>query len=68
MKLKNIGFTFDENINWTRQINLTISQAYDKLKLVFTFKRFLNESSKLNLIEIYILSLKLTMLRLFYKF
>ena len=53
---KNLGIVFDEELNWTRHVNLSIAKAYGKLKHARRFKNFLNESSKLKLIETYILS------------
>ena len=53
---KNLGVTFDEELTWTRHVNLSIAKAYGKLKQVFRFKKFLNESSKSKLTEAYILS------------
>ena len=53
---KNLGITFDEELKWTRHVNLSIAKAYGKLKNAFRFKNFLNESSKLKLTETYILS------------
>ena len=52
---KNLGIVFDEELNWVRQVNLSISKAYGKLKHGFRFKNFLSESSKLKLVETYIL-------------
>ena len=53
---KNLGIVFDEELNWTRHVNLSIAKAYGKLKHARRFKNFLNESSKLKLTETYILS------------
>ena len=53
---KNLGVTFDEELTWTRHVNLSVAKAYGKLKHGYRFKNFLNESSKLNLTETYILS------------
>ena len=53
---KNLGITMDEELTWTRHVNLSIAKAYGKLKQAFRFKNFLNESSKYNLTETYILS------------
>ena len=53
---KNLGVTFDEELTWTRDVNLRIAKAYGKLKPAFRFKKFLNEKAKQNLTETYILS------------
>ena len=53
---KNLGVTFDEELSWTRHVNLSIAKAYGKLKNAYRFKNFLNEEAKLNLTETYILS------------
>ena len=53
---KNLGITIDEELTWTRHVNLSVAKGYGKLKHAFRFKNFLNESSKFNLIETYILS------------
>ena len=53
---KNLGVTFDEELTWTRHVNLSIAKAYGKLKHGYRFKNFLNESSKFKLSETYILS------------
>ena len=53
---KNLGVTFDEELTWTRHVNLSVAKAYGKLKHVFRFKNYLNESSKSKLTEAYILS------------
>ena len=53
---KNLGVTVDEELTWIRHVNLSIAKAYGKLKQAFRFKNFLNESSKFNLTETYILS------------
>ena len=55
-EVKNLGVTIDEELTWTRHVNLSIARAYGKLKQVSRFKNFLNESSKLRLTETYILS------------
>ena len=54
MKLK-IFVTFNEQLNWTRHVNPVVDNTYSKLKHAFRFNKFLNELSKLNLIETYIL-------------
>ena len=53
---KNLGLVMDEELNWTRHVNLSIAKAYGKLKQAFRFKNFLSDSSKSNLTETYILS------------
>ena len=53
---KNLGVTFDEELSWTRHVNLSIAKAYGKLKQAYRFKNFLNEQAKINLTETYILS------------
>ena len=53
---KNLGITCDEELTWTRHVNLSIAKGYGKLKQASRFKNFLSESSKYNLIETYILS------------
>ena len=53
---KNLGVTFDEELTWTRHVNLSVAKAYGKLKHAYRFKNFLNESSKQRLTEAYILS------------
>ena len=53
---KNLGITFDEELTWTRHVNLSIAKAYGKLKHGYRFRNFLNESSKFKLSETYILS------------
>ena len=53
---RNLGVTIDEELTWIRHVNLCIAKAYGKLKHAFRFKNFLNQSSRLNLIETYILS------------
>ena len=53
---KNLGVNIDEELTWIRHVNLSVAKAYGKLKHAFRFKNFLNESSKFNLIETYILS------------
>ena len=53
---KNLGVTFDEELSWTRDVNLRTAKAYGKLKHSYRFKKFLNEQAKLNLTETYILS------------
>ena len=53
---KNLGVTFDEELSWTRHVNLSVARAYGKLKHIYRFKNFLNESSKIKVIEAYILS------------
>ena len=46
----------DEELSWIRQVNLQIAKGYGKLKHAYRFKNFLNEKSKIALIETYILS------------
>ena len=53
---KNLGVTFDEELTWTRHVNLSVAKAYGKLKQAYRFKNFLNEPSKQRLTEAYILS------------
>ena len=53
---KNLGVIFDEELSWIRHCNLQIAKGYGKLKHGYRFKKFLNEKSKLNLIETYILA------------
>ena len=53
---KNLGVTFDEELTWTRHVNLSVAKAYGKLKHAYRFKNFLDESSKQRLTEAYILS------------
>ena len=33
---KNLGVTFDEELTWTRHVNLSVAKAYGKLKQVFS--------------------------------
>ena len=53
---KNLGIVFDEELSWTRHVNLSVAKAYGKLKSGYRSKNFLNENSKLNLTETYVLS------------
>ena len=53
---KNLGIVFDEELNWTRHVNLCTAKAYGKLKHVSRFKNFLNETTKFKIAECYILS------------
>ena len=53
---KDLGVTLDEELTWTRHVNLSIANAYGKLKQGFRFKNFLNESTKFKMTETYILS------------
>ena len=53
---KNLGIIFDEELSWTRHVNLSSAKAYGKLKQARRFKNFLNDSSKFKLVETYILS------------
>ena len=53
---KNLGIVVDEELTWTRHVNLSIAKAYGKLRQAFRFKNFLSDSSKLKLTETYILS------------
>ena len=55
-EVKNLGVMFDETLSWARHVNLTVARAYGKLKNVFRFKKFLNQKSKQNISETYILS------------
>ena len=51
-----LAIAFDKELNLTRYVKLSTAKAYRKLKFVLRFKNFKNESSKLKLIESYILS------------
>ena len=53
---KNLGIVFDEELNWTRHVNLCTAKAYGKLKHAYRFKNFLDETTKLKIAECYILS------------
>ena len=53
---KNLGITFDEELLWTRHVNLSVAKGYGKLKLGYRSKNFLTETSKSKLTETYILS------------
>ena len=53
---RNLGMTMDEELTWIRHVNLLAAKAYGKLKHSYRFKNFLSTSSKLNLMESYILS------------
>ena len=53
---KNLGIVFDEELSWTRHVNLCTATAYGKLKHAYRFKNFLNENSKQKIIETYVLS------------
>lgn len=54
--MKNLGIAFDEELTWTRQLNLAIAKAYGNLKNALRFKYFLSEPSEQKLIETYVLS------------
>ena len=55
-EVKNLGIIFDEELNWTRHVNLCTATAYGKLKNVYRFKNFLSEKTKLKIVETYVLS------------
>ena len=43
----------DEELSWIRQVNLQIAKGYGKLRHASRFKNFLDEKSKIALIEMY---------------
>ena len=54
--VKNLGVTFDESLTWSKHVNLSVAKAYGKLNHAYRFKKFLSESAKWRLCEMYILS------------
>ena len=55
-EVKNLGIIFDEELTWTRHVNLSIAKAYGKLRHANRFKNFLDEETKWKLTETYVLS------------
>ena len=54
--LKNLGVIFDENMSWVKHINKTVCKAYNSLRTLYRFKRFLSEGAKKSLCESLVLS------------
>ena len=54
--VKNLGVYFDENLSWDFHINFIIGKAYGKLRMSYKHRRFLSHESRLNIMEMYVLS------------
>ena len=54
--VRNLGVLFDQNMSWESEINMLISNGYYKLRQAYSFKNFLSKSSKMLLVQSYILS------------
>ena len=53
---RNLGVTFDEVLSWRKHINNITNSAYNNLRLLYRFKKFLSIDSKRTLCESLILS------------
>ncbi len=53
---KNLGITYDEVLSWRRHVNVTVSKAYYKLRMLSRYKNFLTRQSKQLLCESLVLS------------
>ena len=54
--LKNLGVIFDENMSWVKHVNKIVCNAYNSLRTLYRFKRFLSENAKKSLCESLVLS------------